>query len=343
MASRILERNAESGALEQDALSVSTRLPPTRNAAGLSIVAVLVALGFLGHHLVPSVSPLLWAMLLGVLLAPVAHARPSTAAGIKMSATHLLRIGVALLGLQISLTQIARVGLLGLMVAVGTIVATMTLTIWMGRRLGVPRQLALLIATGSAVCGASAIAAMNSVARAHDEQVGYAVATVTVFGSAAMLLLPPASALLGLSDLHAGIWAGASIHEVAQATGAGAVISATALEFATLVKLTRVVMLAPLLAIFGARGANGSRGRVPGFVLAFVALIALRSIADVPQGVVDIGAVAATVLLAAGLSALGLGIRIQALRVAGLRPLALGAAAWGVAAATALGLLLLLG
>jgi uncharacterized integral membrane protein (TIGR00698 family) len=320
------------------------RRVPTRFAAGLSVIALVVAAGFACNRAVPSASPLLWAMGFGVLLAPFAHARPSTADGIRLSATHLLRIGVALLGLRISVGQLADVGLGGVAVAVGTIASTMTLTTWLGRRLGVPRKLGLLIATGTAVCGASAIAAMDSAIGAREEDVGYAIATVTVFGTAAMLLLAPVSALLGLSPSRAGIWAGASIHEVAQATAAGAVVSVGALKIATLVKLCRVVMLAPLVAIVGARrpGKAAARPSVPGFVLAFLALVVVRSFVAVPDAVLHASTVASTTLLAAGLAALGLGIRTQALRAAGMRPLVLGVAAWAIAATTALGLLVLL-
>jgi uncharacterized membrane protein YadS len=152
------------------------------------------------------------------------------------------------------------------------------------------------------------------------------------------------SALLGLSSAHAGIWAGASIHEVAQATAAGAVVSVGALKLATLVKLCRVVMLAPLVAIVGARGPGrmAARPSVPGFVLAFLALVVVRSLVAVPGALLDASTVASTTLLAAGLAALGLGIRTQALRAAGMRPFVLGVAAWAIAAATALGLLVLL-
>jgi uncharacterized integral membrane protein (TIGR00698 family) len=321
------------------------RRVPARFVAGLSVVALLVAAGFACNRAVPSASPLLWAMGFGVLLAPYAYARPSTSEGIKLSATHLLRIGVALLGLRISLSELADVGFGGVAVVVGTIASTMTLTTWLGHRLGVPHKLGLLIATGTAICGASAIAAMSSTVGAREEDAGYAVATVTVFGTAAMLLLPPVSALLGLSHAEAGLWAGASIHEVAQATAAGAVVSVGALKIATLVKLCRVVMLAPVVAIVGARGSGtpGVRVRVPWFVLAFLGLIVVRSVFPLPDAVLHVATVAATVLLAAGLAALGLGVRVQALRAAGMRPLALGVAAWAIAATTALGLLVALG
>lgn len=324
--------------------AASRRVP--RSVPGLAVVLVLVLAGFALNRGVPSASPLLWAMALGVLAAPLARRRAATATGIRFSATHLLRVGVALLGLRISLGELAGVGVGGVAVAAGTIATTMLATGFLARHIGVPDKLALLIATGTAICGASAIAAMDSVTRARDEDVGYAVATVTIFGTAAMLLLPVAAGLLGLDDAQAGMWAGASIHEVAQATGAGAVISVAALKTATLVKLCRVVLLAPTVALVNRRvSAENASGpaRVPGFVLAFLALVGVRTVLHLPPAVLDVAGVASTVLLAAGLAALGLGVRIQALRSAGVRPLLLGLTAWAVAASTALGLVLLVG
>ena len=312
-------------------------------AAGLLVVALLVAAGFLANRAVPSASPLLWAMGLGVVAAPLVRARPSTGVGIRMSATHLLRAGVALLGLRISASELAGVGVAGIVAAAGTVVVTLLATVWVGRRLRVPDRLALLIAGGSAICGASAIAALNTAVRARDEDVGYAVATVTVLGTAAMLVLPPAASLLGLADAQAGAWAGASIHEVGQATAAGAVISTAALKAATPVKLCRVVLLAPVVALVGRReGQTTGRVGVPGFVLAFVGLVALRSVADLPAAVIDVGTAASAILLAAGLAALGLGVRPRALVAAGARPLLLAVAASAVASATALALVVAL-
>lgn len=331
-----------------DARCVRLRRWPdgARAVPGLAAVALIVAAGFGCNRVAPSVSPLLWAMGFGVLAAPLVRSRPTTRVGVQRAATHLLRAGVALLGLRISLGELAQVGASGVAVAGGTVAATMLLTTWLGRRLGVGDNLSLLIATGSAICGASAIAAMNAVTKAREEDVGYAVATVTLFGTAAMLLLPVLSGPLDLGDADAGIWMGASIHEVAQATAAGAVVSTTALKTATLVKLSRVMMLAAVVAIAGARtpasGTSTLRLQVPGFVVAFLALVILRSVVELPAALLDGAALASTVLLAAGLAALGLRIRVGALRAAGVRPLLLAVGASSIAAASALALLLLL-
>jgi len=217
-----------------------------------------------------------------------------------------------------------------------------------GRWLRLPRDLTLLVAAGSSICGASAIAGMNSVTRADKEHVAYAVATVTLFGTLAMLLVPVVGTdVLGLSAIQTGLWAGASIHEVGQVTAAGAAVSVTALKAATLIKLARVVLLGPTVAFVGALRPGRTPGtapriRVPGFVLAFLVLVAVRSVAPVPDQLVVAATALSTSLLAAGLAALGLQIHVGALRAAGWRPLAVGLAAWLTAATVGLLLVLVL-
>jgi uncharacterized integral membrane protein (TIGR00698 family) len=325
--------------------------PGPATVPGLAVVAALVLAGLLLAGVLPVAGPLLWAMGLGILAAPLVRRLPAARPGVRLAAGPLLRAGVALLGLRVSLGELATIGPRGLGLAATVIAVTMLGTTWLGRRLRVPAGLALLIATGSAICGASAIAAMNAVARAREEDVGYAVATVTLFGTVAIAALPAAAHVLGLTPEQAGLWAGASIHEVAQVAAAGAAISPLALKVATLTKLARVVLLAPSVALVaarrggsagdGGRGAGaGARVRVPAFVLAFLALVAARSLLPLPAGAIDAATLVSTTLLASGLAALGLGVHVAALRRSGLRPLALGLAAWLLAAATGLGLVL---
>jgi uncharacterized integral membrane protein (TIGR00698 family) len=245
-------------------------------------------------------------------------------------------MGVALLGLRISAGDLVSLGATGLGLAVTTVAATFVFTIWLGRRLGLASQLALLIGAGSAICGAFAVAATANALDADEEQAGYAVATVTVFGTLAMVLVPVVGPqLLGLSAHQTALWAGAAIHEVAQVAGAAAGLGGAALATATLVKLARVVLLAPSVALVAGRGATGAQ-KVPGFILAFCALVAARSMLPLPAELLDAVGVVTSVLLAAGLAGLGLGVSPAALRAAGARPLALGLAASLAAGGTSL-------
>jgi uncharacterized integral membrane protein (TIGR00698 family) len=318
----------------------------TRMLPGLALVAAVVAAGILLNRAIPQVSALIFAMGIGVLLAPLAVRRTTAAPGIAFASRPLLRAGVALLGLRISLHAVSGLGVRGVAVAVGVVVITMGLTMLLARVLGVEPSLAILIAAVSAICGASAIAAMQGVAKADEDRVGYAIGTVTLFGSLAMLTIPYILVpQLGLSDRLGGLWAGASIHEVAQVAAAGAAISPAALKIAALMKLTRVVLLAPTVAIAAwIRGGKdeATTGRalpVPGFVLAFLALVVLRTVVSMPAVVLTIDNWAVTILLGGALAALGLKTTLSSFRAAGGRPLLLGLGAWAVALLVSLGLL----
>jgi uncharacterized integral membrane protein (TIGR00698 family) len=302
-------------------------------AGAVIVLGALVGAASVLALQVPAVSVVLWAMLLGALVAPLGRRSPAVTGAAQPVGRHLLRAGVALLGLRIAFGDLAALGVDGALIAAATVAITMLVTTAVGRRLGVERNLALLIATGTAVCGASAIAAMASALRPREQDVAYAIATVTLFGTLAMAILPLAGTrLLNLDDRTVGAWLGASIHEVAQVAGAGAAVSLVALQFATLIKLARVVLLAPAVAIAalvrnGARTGAPDAGRpplVPGFVLVFIGLVAVRSALPVPAGVVDAATLASTILLAAGLASLGLQMDLRTLRPAGVRPLALG-------------------
>lgn len=306
---------------------------------GLGAVTAVVALAWVGVHLADGLSAAILAMGIGALLAPVARRRAATRPGVECAASTLLRAGIVLLGLSIALGDLGRLGVAGVAIAAGTLVATLAATRLLAPRLGVADDLALLIGVGSAICGASAIAAMQPVARAREEDVGYAVATVSLFGTAAMLLVPVLGPALGLDAEATGLWAGASIHEVAQVAGAGAAISAGALKLATLVKLARVALLAPAVAASAAgRRCPRAGAGMPPFLLAFAGCVLLRTFVPLPAVLLDAAHVASGLLLAAGLAALGLRLDLGALRVAGPRPLVLGLAASLIASLVALAL-----
>lgn len=317
---------------------------------GLMLVAGLTAAAYGLMHLVPTISSLIWALLLGAVTVNLMGHRPRLHPGVVFAAKPLLRIGVALLGVRMSVSLFLSIGWRGLLIVAISLAATLLLTVLLGRRLGLPPALSLLIGTGSAICGASAIAAMESVTETEEEETAFAVATVTLFGSAAMLALPLIGGpLLGLSPSSYGIWAGASVHEVAQVVGATAGVSAVALKVGTVVKLARVTLLAPSVAIVGGLRNRGSRPAgarrtlpIPLFVLAFLAIVALRSTGWLPAAVVSGTTAFDTLLLTAALAGLGLGVDVRRLRRLGFRPILLGLASWLLIAGISLSLILAL-
>lgn len=210
------------------------------------LLAGLVTAGAYGlGALVPSLSSLVWALILGAVAATTINLPETTHRGVDFAAKPVLKLGVVLLGFQISLSDAIALGPKVLLVVLVTLPVTFGAAMFLGRWLGLSTKLLLLIGTGSAICGASAIAAMDSVAEAEEEDVGFAVATVTLFGTIAVFVVPAiAEGLIGLSSQVAGVWAGASVHEVGQVVAASSPLGAGALQTATLVK-ERYAVLSP--------------------------------------------------------------------------------------------------
>jgi uncharacterized integral membrane protein (TIGR00698 family) len=274
------------------------------------------------------------AILLGIAVRNSIGAPAAAQPGVAFSARRLLRVGIVLLGTQLTAAQIAEVGAAGLAILVASVVATFLVTRWLGRLIGVDAKLTELIAGGTSICGASAVIATNTVTQAPEEDVAYALACVTLFGSIAMFVYPLLPALLDLAPRSYGLWAGASIHEIAQVVGATFQESRQAGELGTVAKLTRVTMLAPVVMALGllaarrlgpgAKGAGKAEAPVPWFVLGFLGLVAINSLVAVPAGLCAALGVVAVVLLSMALAALGLAADIGKLRAKGARPLLLG-------------------
>ena len=210
---------------------------------GLGVAAGAATASLLVSQWLPSVSPLLLAIAAGAVLANTAGVAPSLRAGLAVAAKRWLRVGVALLGFQLALTDIAGLGWRMVVVVVGIVSGGIVLTLGLGRLLKVAPGQRLLIACGFSICGAAAVAAVGGVADVDEEEVASSVALVVLFGTAMIPVIPLLSRLAGLSEHRAGLWAGGSIHEVAQVVAAGGLVSAGALAPAVVVKLARVLML----------------------------------------------------------------------------------------------------
>ncbi|WGD28526.1 YeiH family protein [Ancylobacter sp. WKF20] len=319
---------------------------------GLVLTAAIAAAAF-GLRQVPGLqlfSPLILAILLGMALHNLVGTPVLAKPGVTFTLRRILRAAIVLLGLQLTAAQIVEVGLAGVAVIALTLVATFLFTVRLGRLLGVDAPLAQLIAAGTSICGASAVIATNTVTRAPDEDVAYAVACVTVFGSIAMFLYPLLPGLLHLTPRAYGLWAGASIHEVAQVVAAAYQDGQAAGEFGTIAKLTRVMMLAPVVLTLGflasrraGAGTEAARPPVPWFVLGFIAMIAFNSVVAVPAEMKTALVGLTTFLLSMALAAMGLETDIARLRAKGLRPLLLGLAAFAFVGSFSLMLVMTIG
>lgn len=309
-------------------------------SSGLAFTTVIAAFATLVQHLsgLSWLSPLVVAMALGMAIRNLFSLPEVVRGGIVFSLKRLLRLGIVLLGFQLTLSQIGSVGFCGIALITVTLVTTFLFTKWAGRILGVDRGLTELIAAGTSICGASAVIATNTVIRARDADVAYAVACVTVFGSLSMFLFPLVGAGLKMDGQGYGFWVGATVHEVAQVAATAFQAGEIAGHTGIVVKLTRVAMLAPVILVLGwaarrmgsgdKKAGLGSHLPIPWFVFGFVATIVLNSLIGLPQLLQAPMAGVTTFLLTIALAAMGLETDVGQLRAEGLRPLALGAVAW---------------
>ena len=316
---------------------------------GLAVVALATAVSFGVSHLLPVVNPSTVAVALGALVVNVGLHRPALHVGTHVASHRMLRVAVVLLGLQLGVQQLLHLGAGGAAVVAVTVAVTFAGTQLLGRLLGVPPARALLIATGFSICGASAVAAMEEVAGGDDDDTGVAVALVTLCGSLAILLLPVLRSPLALDPVAFGSWVGASVHDVGQTVATASRVPG-ALTSAIVVKLSRVILLAPLVAgvalakrrrpAASAPPADTSGRRpplLPLFVAGFLAAIALASTGVLPPSALQVAKVVQEVLLAAALFGLGTGIHINVLRRTGGRALALGLLSWVLVGTVAYG------
>lgn len=310
---------------------------------GLCLVAAGTAAAYAVSHFLPALNPSTVAVVLGAAVTNARLHHPALRPGTALAGKRLLRIAVVLLGLQLSLPELARLGVRGLTVVAVTVAVTFTGTRLLGRRLGVSAPRSLLIATGFSICGASAVAAMEPVAGGDEEDTGVAVALVTLCGSLAIVILPLLRVPLGLDVTAFGSWVGASVHDVGQ-TVATAQRVPGALTTAVVVKLTRVVLLAPLVAVVGiaarrtpAAVPEGGRRPppVPLFVAGFLVSVALTSTGVLPHPLLAAAKWVQSVLLVAALFGLGTGISGPALLRTGRRSLVLGLTSWLLVAGVA--------
>ncbi|MGY5764743.1 YeiH family protein [Brachybacterium sp. DNPG3] len=347
----------------------------TRLLPGLGIALGVAVLAQLISPHIPLLSPLIIAIIVGVAAANLVPLPAATAPGFALASRGLLRAGIVLLGLQLSLADVAALGAPTILMVVAIVAIGILGTLALGRILRVGRTLTLLIACGFSICGAAAVAATAGVLESDDpdgrdgrdgraggagpsealeRDTVTAVALVVLFGSLMIAAIPAASSLLGLGAEDAGRWAGGSIHEIAQVVAAGGLIGGGALSTAVVVKLARILMLAPVMATLGLARRRAQRvvpaagipsladGRdehdrreassvpqrrrpplVPLFVIGFLAAVLLRTLLPLPEALLSLASTAQTTLLAGAMLALGCGVRLRSLLRIGPRPILL--------------------
>lgn len=342
---------------------------------GLYLVIAVAIVARYTHGLIPwppisrAVSEVFIAVILGLHVRAFIGFGKRFEPGVKFALQRILRLGIILLGLRLSLQDVVGTGLSALLLILICMTLALSLAYLLGKALKVPQRLALLIGVGTAICGNSAIVATAPVIEAKDEEVSIAVATITFYGTLAVIFYPIIGVLLGASDQVFGLWAGTAILDTSQVVAAGAAFSERARDVATIVKLVRNTLMAPLIVLIGllyartmSRGEGAQRARlslgkiVPWFVVGFLILVLVRTagvaLGILPQDVGHPGSLtgAASFLKAVdevskfailmALSAIGLGTDMGAVRRTGVKPVLVGLITAGVLGIVSLSLIL---
>ncbi len=344
-----------SGSLTRNPLRSIGRGDLLRLLPGLCLSAALagvaMALGRIDWLAVHGLSALTLALVLGMLVGNTIYPRfaSSAAPGVNVAKQNLLRLGIVLYGLRLTMQDVGHVGVAGVVVDALVLSSTFLLSCWVGTRwLGLDRRSAMMIGAGSSICGAAAVMAAEPVVKARAEQVTVAVATVVVFGTLSIFLYPLLFQLnahwgvIGGGAEGFGLYAGSTIHEVAQVVAAARAIGPEAADAAVIAKMVRVMMLAPFLLLLSAwlardaarqatregataKSGYGVKGKiaVPWFAFGFVAVVLFNSLQWLPDQVVAVATDVDTALLAMAMAALGLSTHVSAIRKAGAKPLLL--------------------
>lgn len=331
-------------------------------APGIATSAALAAVCWFLGTAVPIVGGAVFAILSGMIIGVFWKDKGGAAAGIKFTSKKILQTAVVLLGFGLPLTQIAQVGATSLPVIVSTITASLLTAFILCRVLHVPNRTATLIGVGSSICGGSAIAATAPVIKANDQEVAHAISVVFLFNVLAALIFPTLGDAIGMTNDGFGLFAGTAVNDTSSVTAAAAVWDgmhegANALDYATIVKLTRTLAIIPItfvLALWVASrekktaGANGQptqngfslKRALPTFIVLFLCASIVATVASatgVDMAVFEPLKLASKFFIVMAMAAIGLNTDVVGLVKSGAKPIVLGAACWIAIASVSLG------
>ena len=327
-------------------ITITNSIP--RSIPGFALIAALVAIAFEINKFQPAISPLALSVLFGFLVSNLATWPKWAEAGTKIASKRVMRIGVALLGFQLSVAALEKIGFKGVLTVFLVVTFTIFGILFLSKLFGMTGDLGLLIGVGFGVCGATAVAAIRPQTRATQEETSYAIALISLCGTLSIVVLPFLGHLLNLSTETFGAWAGAAVHDVGQVIATASVWSQDAIAAAIVVKLARVCLLAPIVLILSVRHRKYLRSinkveeqsekvpLIPLFVLGFIAVAIFHNTVDLPTRVTEDIVLLSKWLLGAGLVALGANVKWSNIRKIGPKPMVMGMIAWIIVAGVAL-------
>ncbi|MGI6448723.1 MAG: YeiH family protein [Desulfitobacteriia bacterium] len=310
---------------------------------GLFLCLILAVPAFLLGQTFPLIGGPVFGILFGMVIT-ITRNKPSLTAGINFTSKKLLQYAIIFLGFEMNLFHVIRVGAQSLLIIVSTLSAAFLTAFLVGRYLHLNGKMTTLIGVGTSICGGSAIAATAPVIQAKDKDIAQAISTIFLFNIAAVFIFPALGHFLGMSDLGFGIWAGTAINDTSSVVAAAASWSTlannnTALALATIVKLTRTLMIVPItlaLAIYTVRRSPGSQsGRsfrltkvFPWFVIGFILAAVINTFVGLPGSVSDFFVASGKFLIIMAMAAIGLNTDLKKLLLNGLKPITLGLSCW---------------
>ncbi|WP_319783516.1 YeiH family protein [Oceanisphaera sp. IT1-181] len=318
--------------IEMSKYSFKRLIEPGQRLMPGVIICVTIALAttFIADHY--GGPTLLYALLFGMTLHFLTE-EGRCLAGVEFTSRTILRLGVALLGVRITLDEVAALGIGPILMVIAGVTLTIAVGALLARILGLSRDMGLLTGGSVAICGASAALALSAVMprnETHERNTIMTVVAVTTLSTVAMIVYPLIVGMLGLNDSEAGIFLGGTIHDVAQVVGAGYMISEDAGAVATLVKLLRVAMLVPAVVVFiflfrksRAEGSSGKVPMLPGFLVAFVLIVLINSLGWIPAMAAELATDLSRWCLVAAIAGLGIKTSFQKLAVVGWKPVIL--------------------
>lgn len=340
-----------------------------KNGSGILLCLIIAVPAWLLGKALPIIGGPVFGILFGMIITLIR--KPETfQTGIKFTSKKILQYSIILLGFEMNLFNVIRVGGQSLMVMLFTLTASFLTAYFVGRAMKVEGKTTTLIGVGTCICGGSAIAATAPVIQADDEEVAQAISTIFLFNIIAVFIFPPLGHLLGMTDTGFGMWAGTAINDTSSVVAAGASWSSaagnnTALAFATIVKLTRTLMIVPItlvLAIYTTRKAvaqnqrqelaageaevsyspasvsgNYSIARIfPWFVLGFVLTAVINTFVPLPSGLPEVLVSIGKFMIVMAMTAIGLNTDLKKLLTNGLKPIGLGLCCWFAVAVVSL-------
>lgn len=341
---------------------------------GLNMVLLVAIAARYLHSFLPGptlnkvISEILFAVFMGLYIRNTLGLASRVEAGIKFAFQRVLRFGIILLGLRLSIQSVAEIGGAALLLVITCITVALAVAYAAGRLFNVPPRLAILIGVGTAICGNTAIVATAPVIDAKDDEISFAVAIITLFGLIAVTFYPIIGRALGMGDIPFGLWAGTAVNDTSQVVAVGAAFSPSSLDVATVVKLTRNTMMAPIIVmmglVMGRSKGSGDAAKpalklgtvVPLFIYGFLGMSLLRSVGIwagfLPQFVDNPGDLktaaeflkfcdhTANFAILCALAGVGLGTDLKSVLKIGVKPFVVGLCVATVLAVVSLGIII---